>query len=360
MLSHFTYIKARGTAPMKKILTLIILISVLHPPKSVCQDQLLKNLTRPVAIAGEPVNPTDSLTASPDNKIFASVSPLNDDISEKNTSNTYSVNLKRLTSLFQLDSLKAAQTEELLKTKRLQKLMQQNEKRKMAALMKVDNLDSLKLALRTTVNDTLSALLYTRIALKYMSLDTTANGDKRYYYQNKALDYTLHAIREYSGLNDSTGLRISYTNLAKVYHEQKEYTQAKWFILQSNTLAREQNDTPNIISSLLTLASIKSDIADYSLAMRDLNEALQLSITRHTPNAELEVLKNYAALYNRLKNYKKEALVLKRRDSLLQSIRKAQAEQLAKVAAQKRRLDSLQKKKLYTYALRQSPGSASL
>src|SRR6185312_522354 len=113
-----------------------------------------------------------------------------------------------------------------------------------------------------------------------------------------------------------------------------------------------------IITSLLTLSSIKSDIQDYSLAMKDLNEALLLSITSHNKKIELDVLKNFALLYSRTKNYPKEALVLKKRDSLENNIRKEEeARMLARVTAQHarqvKRLDSLQsKKKVYTYNIK--------
>lgn len=260
-----------------------------------------------------------------------------------------------ISSLIQLDSLKADMLEEHARQAQLQKMILRNEQLKIVELLKINNLDSLKQELTITKIDTLRAILNTRIALKYLDYDTIANKDKRYQYQNRAIEYTLQAIREYSIYNDSIGLRLCFDNLAKVYHDQKKFPQAKWFILQSNTLSRAKNDTPNIITSLLTLASIKSDIKDYNLAMGDLNEALQLSITTHTPKTEVEVLKNYAQLYNLLQNYPKEAAVLKKRDSILDSIRKSDEAMLAKIAAQKKKQEILQaKKKLYSANIRKT------
>jgi len=263
-----------------------------------------------------------------------------------------------ISSLIQLDSLKATILEEQARQAQLQKMILRNEQLKIAELLRINNLDSLKQELNITSSDTLKAVLNTRIALKYLNYDTIANKDKQYYYQNQALSYTLQAIRQYSMYNDSIGLRLSYDNLARVYHDQRKFAQAKWFILQSNTLSRAKNDTPNIITSLLTLASIKSDIKDYTLAMGDLNEALQLSVTTHTPKTEVEVLKNFAQLYALLQNYPKEAAVLKKRDSILDSIRKsdeAMLAKLARIAAQKKKLELLQaKKKLYSANIRKS------
>src|SRR6202012_4727816 len=112
---------------------------------------------------------------------------------------------------------------------------------------------------------------------------------------------------------------------------------AKWFILQSNTMSRAKRDTSNIISSLLSLAVIKTDIKDYTLAMSDLNEALQLSVAIHQPKTEADILKSYALLYSNLQNYDKEAAVLKRRDALLDSMHKAKLTEAARLAAIKKK-----------------------
>lgn len=264
-----------------------------------------------------------------------------------------------VTSLIQLDSLRQVQVEELIKQQNLRKLILKNEQIKLAAVLKINNLDSLKQQLKITKSDTVKALLYTRIALKYMDYDTLADANKQLRYQNSAISYTLLAIHEYSTYNDSVGLRDSYTNLSKVYYSQKKYTEAKWFILQSNTMSRARNDTPHIISSLLTLATIKSDIKDYTLAMGDLNEALQLSINNRTPKTEVDVLKSYALLYSTLQDYPKEEAVLKKRDSLIDSIHKAEVAQLAKAAALKKKQDTLAKKKQYLAGLKKSSKGSS-
>ncbi|MDF2431107.1 MAG: hypothetical protein JWP44_738 [Mucilaginibacter sp.] len=215
------------------------------------------------------------------------------------------------------------------------------------------SLDSLKRQLALPANEWLKGQIYTEIASRYLISDTINNKITRFNFQNKVLNNTMMALHQYSLFNDTTGLRICFETLTKVYYAQKKYSQAKWFILQANTLARAKNDVPNIISSLLTLAAIKSDIKDYKLAMSDLNEALQLSTLNHNTETELNVLKSLAMLYSRLKDYPKEALILKKRDSIEESIRKEEAGRLMAInlqaQAQKKKLDSLQsKKKLYT------------
>lgn len=206
--------------------------------------------------------------------------------------------------------------------------------------------DSLKKQVQITSNDSLKGTLYTQIAHQYLRFDTVSNKKARTAYQESVLSNTLSAIHYYSKYNDTAGLRLSFDDLAHVYHAQHKYTQAKWFIIQSNTLSRDKNDNPNIIASLIELASIKTDIKDYSLAKRDLNEALVLSSKNHYPQQQSEVELGYAMLYRGMKNYSKANIALKRHRAIEDSIRKAEeATMLAKVKA----ADSVQqvKKKVY-------------
>jgi len=215
----------------------------------------------------------------------------------------------------------------------------------------VMNVDSLRLQLKLPAADLYKGLIFNEMANRYLGYDTISNRTTRVSYQSRALSYTMLSLHEYSRLNDSIGLRVSFDHLAKIYLSQRKYSQAKWFILQSNTLSRARKDAPNIISSLMTLATIKGEQNDYLLAASDLNEAITISQKNHLQNMEMDVLKNYAMLYSRQKNYPKEELMLKKRDSIAESIKKAEeAKQLAalsaKDSADKKKADSLNKKKV--------------
>ncbi|MEO8886872.1 MAG: hypothetical protein ABI367_12460 [Mucilaginibacter sp.] len=206
-------------------------------------------------------------------------------------------------------------------------------------------LDSLKQELRLNPYDSLKAGIYAQIAAQYLNFDTIKSKKTKASYQNEAINYTMLALHGYSKYNDTLGMRTCFNNLTKVYRSQKKYSQAKWFVLQSNTISRTINDKPNIIASLIELAGIKMDIKDYSLAMRDLNEALKLSVDNHYASTEAKVQENYALYYNRTKNYTKAAIALKRRDFINDSIAKTQRALLAKANVP----DSVQsKKKLLT------------
>jgi hypothetical protein len=205
----------------------------------------------------------------------------------------------------------------------------------------VSTLDSLKQQLDVVTNDTLKSALYTQIASQYLNYDKLDAKVKKQ-YQAQALTYSYLALHLYSKMNDTIGQRNTFDGLAKVYRSQKKYPQAKWFILQSNTISRGIKDVPNIITSLMVLANIKMEIKDYSLAMRDLNEALKLSKTNNYPKVESSVQQSYVLLYTHLKNYAKADIAAKRHDFILDSILKNEEKLVAKTR------DTLQtKKKLY-------------
>jgi tetratricopeptide (TPR) repeat protein len=213
---------------------------------------------------------------------------------------------------------------------------------KQNTMVAATNLDSLQQQLKVTTYDSLKSGVYIQIAAQYLKYDSITNKKIRLNYQTEALNYTYLALHLYSRYNDTIGLRTCFNNLAKVYRSQKKYSQAKWFILQSNSLSRIKKDVPNILSSLIELAAIKMEIKDYKLAMRDLNEALKLSTTNHYAHTESAVQQSYALLYSRMKNYPKEAIALKRHNFIEDSIRKSEeAHLIAKINTQ----DSLQNKK---------------
>ena len=214
------------------------------------------------------------------------------------------------------------------------------------------DLDSLKQKLQLITNDSLKAPVYTEIAGLYLKYDTISNRRRKIYYQTEALNYTMMSLHLYSRYSDSTGLRISFDNLAKVYSSQRKFSQAKWFILQSNNISRIKNDIPNIIASLVKLSTVKMEIRDYKLAMRDLNEALTLSIANKIPQMEAAVQKNFGYLYNRMDNPAKGAIALKRADTILDSIKAQEAATMAAIdkfardTISPKKIDSAAKKKV--------------
>jgi len=138
---------------------------------------------------------------------------------------------------------------------------------------------------------------------------------------DQALSNVMQALHIYSGAGDSAGLRQTFDNLGMVYHLQKKYTQAKWFILQSSAISREKHDTLNIISSLLTLVAVKEDIKDFNLAKRDLDEALALARTRPDIDQQIKVQQALSDYFSKKGDPKNATMALNRiaflKDSVL-------------------------------------------
>jgi hypothetical protein len=69
----------------------------------------------------------------------------------------------------------------------------------------------------------------------------------------------------------------SFTELAHLYVVAHRFSEAKWFLLQSNNLSKQQNNDKLTIANLLDLASIKASIGELALARTDLKEAHELA-----------------------------------------------------------------------------------
>jgi tetratricopeptide (TPR) repeat protein len=219
-----------------------------------------------------------------------------------------------------------------------------------------DRISILKSQVDSTQNDSVKAFLYAEIAAQYLKYDSVANKKVKLRYQNDALDYSYKALHLFSRYDDTVGMRNCFDNLATVYHSKKIYPQAKWFILQSNSMSRAINDVPNIMKSLIKLAAIKMDIKDYSLAMGDLNEALKLSVNTRDPRTESKIQLNFALLYNRMKNPKKGKIAMDRHNFIDDSLSKAELALAARNAA----ADSAEvKKKVSTKIVRKTDRATS-
>jgi hypothetical protein len=69
----------------------------------------------------------------------------------------------------------------------------------------------------------------------------------------------------------------NFSDLAELYIQLHRFSEAKWYLLQSNYLSRQQNDNKHTISNLISLAIIKIDIGDLALARTDLLEARNIA-----------------------------------------------------------------------------------
>jgi hypothetical protein len=68
-----------------------------------------------------------------------------------------------------------------------------------------------------------------------------------------------------------------FNTLAKLYTVAKRFSEAKWFLLQSNAISKRENNDKLTITNLLDLATIKAAMGELTLARTDLKEAHDLA-----------------------------------------------------------------------------------
>jgi hypothetical protein len=72
----------------------------------------------------------------------------------------------------------------------------------------------------------------------------------------------------------------NFTDLASFYILQNRFSEAQWYLLQSNAITRTNGDNKRTLSNLLMLADIKARIGENALAQAELQEARDLAINK--------------------------------------------------------------------------------
>jgi hypothetical protein len=72
----------------------------------------------------------------------------------------------------------------------------------------------------------------------------------------------------------------NFSDLALLYVRLHRMSEAKWYLLQSNNISRQENDDKHTISNLVSLAEIKTYIGDIPSARADLLEARDLALAK--------------------------------------------------------------------------------
>ena len=100
------------------------------------------------------------------------------------------------------------------------------------------------------------------------------------YSYNAEEAYIIHTAQHNMGVESYTDASHNFSSLGRMYIRQKRYSEAKWYLLQSNNISRRQNDDKLTVSNLIDLAVAKTHIGDYKLAEKDLDEARQLAVLK--------------------------------------------------------------------------------
>jgi hypothetical protein len=104
--------------------------------------------------------------------------------------------------------------------------------------------------------------------------------NQRAYSLDIAEAFLLKEAKHHMRYRQYTTASTDFNTLAKLYTVAKRFSEAKWFLLQSNTIARRENNDKLIIINLLDLANIKAAMGELALARTDLKEAHDLATLR--------------------------------------------------------------------------------
>jgi len=88
----------------------------------------------------------------------------------------------------------------------------------------------------------------------------------------------------------------NFNELAGLYLQQNRFTEAKWFLLQSNHISRADNNDKLTIANLIGLATIKAELGDYTQAQQDLTEAHEIAMSRGYRDDMLQIEKKISDL----------------------------------------------------------------
>lgn len=72
----------------------------------------------------------------------------------------------------------------------------------------------------------------------------------------------------------------NFTDLAVLYLKQNRFSEAKWYLLQSNNIAKQAGNARHVLDNLYLLTDIKISIGELPLAMTDLQEAHDLAVSK--------------------------------------------------------------------------------
>lgn len=120
----------------------------------------------------------------------------------------------------------------------------------------------------------------------------------------------LKEAKHHMRFREYTTASTDFNTLAKLYVVAKRFSEAKWFLLQSNTIAKRENNDKLTIANLLDLATIKAATGELALARTDLKEAHDLASSKgmNTDLVEIDKLSNEIELKNGSASFAKAEL----------------------------------------------------
>jgi hypothetical protein len=120
-------------------------------------------------------------------------------------------------------------------------------------------------------NNPLKRLTITKFTHKSIIPKLTFTGDN---------DFELEAAEHHMRFREYDEASYEFTDLAELYIKQNRFSEAKWYLLQSNAITRPQADDMHTITNLMDLAMVKANIGELLQSQQDLDEAHGLAMAK--------------------------------------------------------------------------------
>jgi len=135
---------------------------------------------------------------------------------------------------------------------------------------------------------------YLQLAENKLSLNK--HDEAEYYIIKKALPL-------FTRMGNKAGRMRCFQNLSALYYQQKRYSEAKWFCIQTTALAEKLNDKRALIGSLIHIAEVKNALEDHEDALVDYKKAELLAIQNQYMTSLVEIKGDMGETYNLMGNY---------------------------------------------------------
>jgi hypothetical protein len=147
-----------------------------------------------------------------------------------------------------------------------------------------------------------AATVVSQAKIKELLLDCSEYNNEA--AENLVMKLAQHNMR-FRIYNDAS---YNFSDLAHLYIQQNRFSEAKWFLLQSNIISRQENDDKHTIANLIDLAIVKANTGYYEQAQQDLNEAHELAGLKRLQNVLPEIEKTMLYLKQNKESLSKSVL----------------------------------------------------
>lgn len=134
------------------------------------------------------------------------------------------------------------------------------------------------------------------------------------------------AFAIYNKTRDRRGIGVFYANMGNVYMIKEDYAKAKDYQYKSLSTFKGLKDTVSIVSCMINISNIDSNLKNYNSSFKMLNEALVLSEEINNNRLKERILLNFGLIYSDKNDFKNARNYLKQQLELSKTINYARGE----------------------------------